>query len=132
MAKMGRLRAGGATQGDRLPSLEALRKLHGEAPPPARAIGAKPAKADLQRLYAREGKTVRDIAAALGCSKDMVHRALKEYGIEARSVARRSRLQEIPLAKIEAEVRALGLRGAARALGVDHSTLAQHLRARRE
>jgi len=91
-----------------------------------------PARTVLQRLYSQEGKTIREIAAALGCSKDMVHRALREYGIEARPVARRSRLQKIPLAKIEAEVRALGLRGAARALGVDHSTLAQHLRARRE
>ena len=85
----------------------------------------------MQRLYVREGRTIREIAAALGCSRDMVHRALREHGIEARPVARRSKLQDIPLQKIEAEIAAQGLRGAARALGVDHSTLAQHLRARR-
>lgn len=116
---------------DRFPSLDELRKLHGEPLPPARPIGAKPAKADLQRLYAREEKTIREIAAALGCSRDMVHRALKEYGIKARPVARRSRLQDIPLKKIEAEIAVHGLRGAARAFGMDHSTLAQHVKARR-
>ncbi|MBN2241860.1 MAG: helix-turn-helix domain-containing protein [Acidobacteria bacterium] len=127
MKKPGHPQAGAGAKNDRLPSLEVLRKFYGPAPRPA----AKPARADLQKLYVREGKSIREVAALLGCTRDMVHRALREYGIEARPVARRSRLQEIPLEKLEAEIAAQGLRGAARAFGVDHSTLAQHVRGRR-
>lgn len=120
-----------SAKSDRLPSLDTLQRLYGQEPRPARGSVAKPARADLQRLYVREGKTIREIAAVLGCSRDMVHRALAECGIQARPVARRSRLQDVPLDKLEAEIDAQGLRGAARAFGVDHSTLAQHVKARR-
>ncbi|MCJ7565212.1 MAG: hypothetical protein MUP52_11560 [Candidatus Aminicenantes bacterium] len=47
--------------------------------PPA---GPPPSRADLARLYVKEGRSVRDVAAALGCSKDMIHRALNELGVE--------------------------------------------------
>lgn len=116
---------------DRLPSLETLQKLYGETPRPAMRSGAKPARADLQQLYVREGKSIRDVAAVLGFTRDMVYRTLREYGIEARPVARRSRLQDIPLQELEAAIAGQGLRGAARSFGVDHSTLAQHVKARR-
>ena len=48
-----------------------------------------PSKEDLVRLYVKERRSVRDVAALLGCSKDAVHRALKKFGIEVRAGARR-------------------------------------------
>jgi len=89
-----------------------------------------PSKADLVKLYIKEVRSVRDVAAALGCSKDMVNRALKKYGIAARSNASRSRLRIIPLQDLKTAIREKGLRGTARSLGVDHSTLRHHLKVR--
>ena len=94
--------------------------------------GKAPAKAALARLYVKQGLSVRAVAAAAGCSKDIIHLALKRYGIAARPNAKRSQLLAISLQDIQAEVKAKGLRGAARALGVDHSTLRHHLKAKRE
>jgi lambda repressor-like predicted transcriptional regulator len=92
--------------------------------------GKAPAKAELIQLYVKEGLSVRAIAEAAGCSKDIIHLTLKRYGIPARAKAKRSKLLAIRLQDIEAEVKTNGLRGAARALGVDHSTLRHHLKAR--
>ena len=92
--------------------------------------GLTPVKEELVRLYINEEKSVREVAAVLGRSKDMVARALKRYGIEARANASRSRLRTIPLRDLEAAVRQKGLRGTARDLGVDHSTLQHHLKVR--
>ena len=92
--------------------------------------GPAPSKADLIKLYIKESRSVRDVAAALGCSKDAVHRALRQHGITTRSNASRSRLRTIPIRDLEAAVQGKGLRGAARDLGVDHSTLRHHLKAR--
>lgn len=96
--------------------------------PPA---GPAPSKADLVKLYVQEGQSVRDVAAALGCSKDAVHRALKHFGINVRSCASRSKLRVIALDVLEAGVKADGVRGYARALGVDEGTLRHHLKGRR-
>jgi transposase len=97
--------------------------------------GQAPAKAALVRLYVKQGLSVRAVAAAAGCSKDIIHLALKRYRIPARSKAgsnlKRSKLWAIRLQDIQAEVKAKGLRGAARVLGVDHSALHNHLKARR-
>jgi DNA-binding transcriptional ArsR family regulator len=95
--------------------------------PPA---GPAPTRHQLDKLYVKEGRSVRDVAIALGCSKDAVHRALKKYRIAARSNASRSKLRTIPLRDLEAGVKARGLRGLARDLGVDHSTLRHHLKVR--
>jgi hypothetical protein len=95
--------------------------------PPA---GPAPSKADLVRLYVNEGRSVRDVAAGLGCSKDAVHRGLRKFGIEIRTRARRSKLRTIPLRDLKAAVREKGIRGTARALGVDKSTLRHHLKVR--
>jgi hypothetical protein len=92
--------------------------------------GPTPSKADLVKLYVRESRSVRDVATALGCSKDAVHRGLRKFGIEARTNASRSRLWTIPLSDLEAAIREKGLRGTARDLGVDHSTLRHHLKVR--
>ena len=83
------------------------------------------------KLYIKECLSVRDVAAALECSKDAVHRGLKKFGIATRSNASRSRLRAIPLEDLEFAVRKKGLRGAARDLGVNHSTLRHHMMVRR-
>jgi hypothetical protein len=96
--------------------------------PPA---GQAPSKADLVKLYVKEGRAVRDVAAALGCSKDMVHRALRKYGIAARPQARRSRLLKYSLSDLKAAVKTKGIRGTARDLGIDEGTLRHHLKVRK-
>jgi hypothetical protein len=93
--------------------------------PPA---GPAPSKADLVRLYVKESRSVRDVAIALGCSKDAVHRALKKCGIKARTCAKRSRLRAVALERIEAEVKGKGMKAAAVSLGVSLRTL-QYYRA---
>ena len=52
-------------------------------------IGKKPSKAELQRLYAREGKSIREIAGQLGLHPDTIHYWLKKYDIKTRSMAKR-------------------------------------------
>ncbi|MCG2815408.1 MAG: hypothetical protein L6425_05700 [Candidatus Aminicenantes bacterium] len=96
--------------------------------PPA---GPKPAKADLVRLYVKEERSVRDVAATLGCSKDVVHRAMKQYAIEVRTSARRSILLKYRLTDLKAGVRGKGIRGYARELGIDEGTLRHHLKTRK-
>ena len=93
------------------------------APPPSRV--------DLVKLYIKEGRSVRDVAARLGCSKDAVHRALKKYGIDARSNASRSSLLKYSLSDLKAAVREKGIRGYARELGIDEGTLRHHLKVRK-
>ena len=58
--------------------------------------GMAPSKNVLYRLYSREGKSIREIGEALNCSKDMVARTLKAYGIEARTNVKRSQLRDFP------------------------------------
>jgi len=91
-------------------------------------VGPAPLRADLVKLYVKEGRAVREVAAALGCSKDMVHRALRKYGIEARSNASRSKLLRYSLTDLKAAVKTKGIRGAARDLGIDEGTLRHHLK----
>jgi len=97
--------------------------------PPA---GPAPLKEDLVRLYVKEGKAIREVAVALGCSKDMVHRRLRGYGIKARAGTRRgSALLQYRLSDLKASVQEKGLRGYARELGINESTLRHHLKVRR-
>ena len=94
------------------------------------AIGPRPSKADLVKIYVREERSVRDVAVFLDCSKSAVHRGLKQYGIDARPSASRSRLRTIRLRDLKAAIRAKGINGAARDMGVDRSTLRHHLKVR--
>jgi len=95
------------------------------------AAGLAPAKDQLVKLYVREGRAIRDIAETLGCSKDMIHRALKKYGVEVRTSARRSVLLKYRLSDLKARVREKGIRGYARELGIDEGTLRHHLKTRK-
>jgi hypothetical protein len=95
--------------------------------PPA---GPPPARVDLVKLYVKEGRSLRDVALKLGRSKDAVHRALTGYQIEARTPARRSKLRTIPLRDLKAAIRDKGIRGTARDLKIDKSTLRHHLKVR--
>jgi hypothetical protein len=100
----------------------------GRGKPP---LGSKPNKKVLQRLYVREARSIREVANLQGCTKDMVYRALKEYGIEARPNASRSQLRKIPLTDLEAAIRDKGIRGTARDLGIDEGTIRHHLKVRK-
>ncbi len=95
------------------------------------AKGSKPEKLLLQKLYVKESKSIRDIAESLECTKDMVYRSLNEYGIETRTNKRRSQLKDIRLSTLEKEIKRKGIRGYARELDVDESTLRHHLKIRR-
>lgn len=97
--------------------------------PPA---GKAPSKADLNKLYVNEGRSIRDVAAALGCSKDMVLRTLRKYNISIRPRVRKSALLEYPLRQLHAGIRDKGLRGFARDLGVSPGTIIHHLQTRKE
>lgn len=94
--------------------------------------GQKPTKSELKRLYVKESKSIREIAESIGCTKDMVYRTLHKHGIEARENKRRSKLKNIKLSVLEKGVKVNGIRGYARELGVDESTLRHHLKVRRE
>lgn len=96
------------------------------------AFGKKPKRDVIIRLYENEARSVREIADLLGCSKDMVFRCLKEYQIKARTNARRSSLRQYDLKYLEEGVEKKGLRGFARELRVDNSTLLHHIRVRKE
>ncbi len=95
------------------------------------AKGSKPEKLLLQKLYVKESKSIRDIAESLGCTKDMVYRSLNGYGIDTRTNKRRSQLKDIKSSVLEREIKKKGIRGYARELDVDESTLRHHLKIRR-
>lgn len=96
--------------------------------PPA---GPAPSKSDLAKLYVKEGRSVRDAAAALGCSKDAVRRIHQKYGIKASEGARRwSALLKYRLPDLKATVRQKELRGYAGQLAINPSTLTHHLKVR--
>jgi DNA-binding MurR/RpiR family transcriptional regulator len=62
----------------------------------------------------------------------MVARALKAYGIETRTRVRRSGLEKYDRDTLETTVRAKGVRGTAKELGVNPSTLSRFLRSKPE
>ncbi len=90
----------------------------------------RPTRGELARLYVVEGRAVRDVAAVLGCSKDLIYRALAEYGLKRRPNAKRSKLRAHDPGVIRGKVETLGFLGAAEALGVDASTLRRFMAAR--
>jgi transposase-like protein len=113
----------------RIKYLEALGREVKRGRPP---VGPAPSRADLVKLYVKEGCAVREVAAALGCSKDMVHRMLRKYGIEARPKAKRSGLRKYGIKTLRTAAKKKSVRGAARELGVNPSTLSRFLRSDQE
>jgi len=69
------------------------------------AVGKKPGKAELKRLYIKESKSIRKVAEVLGCSKDMIYRSLEEYGIERRQGFKRSMLKDYKPSYLRKEVK---------------------------
>ncbi len=92
------------------------------------SIGKKSSKSELKRLYIKESKSIREIAEILGCSKDRVYRALKEYGIERRSHTWAPKLSRYDLEFIRNTVSQKGYRKGAKELGVDKSTLFRYMK----
>jgi len=90
-------------------------------------IGPPPSKADLVRLYVKEGRSIRDVAAALGCSKDAVHKALQAYGIKVRPPAKRSRLRKLDQGKLFADLAEKGIDRTAESWGIPMRTLTEYL-----
>ena len=96
------------------------------------SLGKKPSKAELKKLYIKESKSIREIAEILGCTKDMIYRALKDYGIQTREHMKKSILWEYSLELLERTIREKGIRGFARELGVNESTLRYHVKKARK
>ena len=93
------------------------------------ALGEKPSKTELKKLYIKESRSVRDIAGILGCSKDMVYRALKEYGIQRRKqFEKRSALKDYDLLQLLKEIKTKGYKQVAQGLGVHNTTLRRFIK----
>jgi len=92
------------------------------------SMRVKPNKSLLKKLYLKESRSIRNIAELLGCSKDKVYRALKEYKIESRRhVEKRSQLQEFNLSFLKEEIKLKGFNHVARDLGVHNTTLRRYI-----
>ncbi len=92
------------------------------------AIGIKPDKGELERLYVKESQSIREVAEELRCSKDMVYRALRKYGIERRPHTWEPKLSKYGIEFLRETVKKKGYRKRAQELGVDKSTLYRYLR----
>ncbi len=91
------------------------------------ALGKRPEKAELKKLYVKESKSIREIAKILDCSKDMVYRGLKEHRIERRSPTSIKKLADYPMENLVTDVQEKGIRGLARELGVTEGAIRHHL-----
>ena len=96
------------------------------------SIGEKPSKTVLKKLYIKESRSIREVAEALRCSKDMVYRALMDYKIELRPGFNRSKLRKYKISILEKGIREKGIRGYAKELGVHENTLRYYLKGVRE
>ena len=94
------------------------------------ALGKKPTKSELNRLYIKEYRSIREIADILCCSKDMVFRTLKDYGINRRSKTRKSQLRIYELNLLKKEVSNKGYMQVAAELGVGVTTLREYMRSK--
>jgi transposase-like protein len=103
-----------------------------DAKPGRPKIGKKPRKAELRRLYAREGKSIREIAGQLGLHPDTIHYWLKKYGIKTRSMVKRSKLRKYKRSTLEKGIKEYGIRAYAKQLGVHENTLRNYLKSIKE
>ena len=92
------------------------------------SMGKKPEKTELKKLYIKESRSIREAAEILGCTKDMVHRSLKEYGIKRRDhKQKRSQLQDYELSYLKREIKQKGFNQVADELGVHNTTLRRYM-----
>ena len=91
-------------------------------------IVKKPMKAELRRLYAKEGKSIREIASRLGLHPDTIHYWLKKYDIKTRSMAKRSKLRKYKRSTLEKGIKEYSIREYAKQLGVHENTLRNYLK----
>ena len=91
-------------------------------------ISKNPNKVELQRLYAKDGKSIRQIATHLCLHPDTIHYWLKKYGIKTRSMAKRSKLRKYKHSALENGAKERGIRGYAKELGVHENTLRNYLK----
>ena len=97
---------------------------------PGRPAGDRPKKKELQRLYVKEGRSIRNIAEILDISKDKVYRALEAYGINRRAKTRRSKLEQYSLNHIREKIKKEGIGKTAERLSVHRKTLWEYLKQR--
>ncbi len=94
------------------------------------SIGRMPERKELLKLYIKESKSIREVAEVLGCSKDMVYRSLKEYGIERRQGFKRSILRDYKPSYLRKEVKEKGSEQVAKELGITTRTLRKYTKKR--
>jgi DNA-binding CsgD family transcriptional regulator len=85
---------------------------------PGRQVEGRPKKGELQRLYVKESKSIREIAEIRGCSKDRIYRALEEYGIRRRPHTRKSVLSDYGIGELRKLVEERGYRKTGEELGI--------------
>ncbi len=108
------------------------KKIIGQDIKPGRpSIGKKPEKPELKKFYIKEARSIREIAEILGCSKDLVYRSLKEYGIERRERLHKSKLNKYSFDFLEGEVKNKGFKQTALDLEVNVHTLRVHFNRRK-
>jgi len=91
-------------------------------------MGKKPGKAELRRLYIKESRSIREVAEAFGCSKDMVYRALKDYGIKRRDHReKRSQLKDYNFSFLKKEIRRKGYNQVASELSIHNTTFRRYM-----
>lgn len=90
-------------------------------------VGQKPTKKQLERLYVKEDKSIREIAKLIESTKDMVYRSLREHEIERREGNKRSKLRNFDKSFLKKEVKLKGITRAAKELNVNTSTLKRYI-----
>ncbi|MFC2169418.1 hypothetical protein ACFLRM_02480 [Acidobacteriota bacterium] len=90
---------------------------------PGRPMGKRPCKAELKKLYIAEGKSIRDIARILGCSKDIIFRSLHEYKFISRSHIKPSKLDQYSLDLLREKIKEKGYKHTASDFGIHRTTL---------
>jgi len=93
-----------------------------------RPFKERPSRKELGRFYVKEERSIREIAGLLNCSKDLIYRALQEYGIETRSNIKRSRFRAYKSGFLKRKVKDKGYRQTARELKINEWTLRAYLR----
>jgi len=79
------------------------------------------------RLYVREEKSLRDIAAIMGLCEATIRRRLHAAGVAMRSNAPRSRLRNLNQARLFASIAEIGVRKTAKRWRINERTLKYYL-----